>query len=333
MVVRSWKGWGRLRCAAVVSCLGVALAGCVGTDAPNDERDGFTPFEPDEGSDMDAAGDMDPPEMDVAGDMDAEPDMDSGDMDPPDMAPDMDPGVCRPNADLEITRDEVPIILGARATFRVALDAPVDTAGQPGEGDGRAWDLSAMLDGDQTITVEARAPGDFWFSEEFPDASYVTRLSETTTNLGIFRVTDSQLLLLGIASPTDGFTGTELTYDPPVVVLDFPLTVGKSWRTESSVSGTFNGAFVNLDEDYSVSVDAFGSLETPFGTFEQVLRIRTELDRSNSPFIDPFGFLDITTRTFSFVTECFGTVASVVSENDESEVEFTQAAEVRRLTP
>ena len=38
-------------------------------------------------------------------------------------------------------------------------------------------------------------------------------------------------------------------------------------------------------------------------------------------------------RTFVFMTDCFTTVARIVSNNFEASAEFTTAAEVQRLSP
>jgi hypothetical protein len=45
------------------------------------------------------------------------------------------------------------------------------------------------------------------------------------------------------------------------------------------------------------------------------------------------GFTTTRLRTYIFVTECFGSVATITSEDNEADVEFTTAKEVRRLTP
>ena len=37
--------------------------------------------------------------------------------------------------------------------------------------------------------------------------------------------------------------------------------------------------------------------------------------------------------TVAFVGECIGTVATIVSQDNESDVEFDTASEVRRLAP
>ena len=57
-----------------------------------------------------------------------------------------------------------------------------------------------------------------------------------------------------------------------------------------------------------------------------MLRVRVTLVRT-------VGVIPTTTRSFLFVSECFGTVASITSGDGESRAEFTRAAEVRRLAP
>lgn len=311
-------------------CVALATGACITTDDPPPrDGDGFTDYQPD----MDADPSPDTPEDArdqgaPSGDMPEGPDMPGSE--DPDMpgGPDMGPRVCQPNYDGRITRQEVPLREGLYATFEVALDATVDTAGEPLEGgaDGeRSWDLTGDLNRDERVLVETLDPTGRWFSTDFPEASYVTRLSQEHDLLGVFELTDDALLLLGVVSPEEGFDVTNLEYDPPVVVLDFPLEEGKSWSTDASVSGTAQGVLTIGSEEYTSQVDASGELVTPYGTFP-VLRVRTELDRQvNLWFTSEI-------RTYAFVSECFGSVATIRSKDNEDEVEFTEAAEVRRLT-
>lgn len=304
-------------CACVI-----LAAGCVETDTPEDQDTGFVPFEPDQ-SMPDASADMMAP--DVAGDLggaDASPDIDQG----LDMRPDMnDPRVCLPNNDGVITRAEVPLAAGLSATYSVASGVMFDTAGLDA-GDGTLiWDVSGDFPGDSRVIVEAGAPTGRWFSPDFPQATYVTPLSTSSDLFGIFAINPESLGLLGVASPAEGFTATKLTYAPSVKVLDFPVEMGKSWSDDAEVTGTVNGVLSVYNESYTSQVDARGTLKTSYGDFD-VLRIRVELERT-------VGFLPPTTvRTYLFVSECFGTVGTVVSQDNEAAVEFTQAAELRRLS-
>jgi hypothetical protein len=248
-----------------------------------------------------------------------------------DAAPDAEPirdgmpGGCTPDHDGTIARDELPLVAGRTATFRVALDAPVDTAGQI-DGDGqRTWNLSAAIPGDEDRATELLSPTGAWWQELFPTASYATTLSAEADLLGVFELNDTSLRLLGVVSPTAGTYRTELTYDPPVDVLVLPLAPSATWNVDTTVSGLAQGVASYYTESYESRVDALGTLTTPYGEFP-VSRVAVDLTRQVGA-----GF--VTKKTFAFVAECYSTIASVVSQDYETDAEFTDAAEVRRLAP
>jgi hypothetical protein len=173
--------------------------------------------------------------------------------------------------------------------------------------------------------LELADPSGEWFADVFPDATYYTPLSAASDLLGVFQATEDSLLLLGVVSPEDGLFRTEIEYDPPVTILDFPLEEGKTWTVDSNVSGLYDGVVSVYDEVYEFEVDANGVLMTDFGNF-QVLRVRSTMDRT-------VGILNYVFRSFAFVTECYGTVATIAAQEDETEVEFTDVAELKRIAP
>jgi hypothetical protein len=232
---------------------------------------------------------------------------------------------CLPNDDDMIERAEVPVVPGLHAVFRIAEGATVDTAGTTDGNGVHQWDLTAALSGDHRVEVTTDSPMGQWFSPDFPDATYVSKLSDSSDLLGVFKVTDTSLELLGVVSPSDGPSKTELTYNPPVDTLDFPITAGKQWNTDAVVTGLTMGLLSNFSESYQSTADFAGELATPYGRFH-VLRIRTVLTRT-------VGFQVTVIRTDLFATDCFGSVATIVSQDNEPNDEFTSAAEVRRLSP
>ncbi len=234
-------------------------------------------------------------------------------------------GLCVPSRDGIIQREEVPLRAGLRATFRVATDVAFDTAGEALDGDRRRWDMSGAFEGDADTLVETKDPSGEWYAEDFPGATYVTRLSADADLLGVFEVKPTALELMGVVSPADGFDRTRLTNDPAVPALRFPLELGDSWSTDASVSGLASGVVSAYSEDYASEVDRAGELITPFGTFE-VLRVRTELTRT-------VGLLTTRIVSFAFVSECFGTVATVRGNDDDTGSELSSVAELRRLAP
>ena len=236
-----------------------------------------------------------------------------------------DGGFCVPNNDGTIVREEVPMLAGLHANFEIAENVTVDSAGVMNANGTRSWDLSGALSGDHTVLITTDAPTGQWFSAQFTSATYTTKLSDTAPLLGMFEGTSAALLLLGVVSPTSGTGQTELTYNPPANALGVPMSLGTTWSSNSNVTGTAEGLVADYFELYTSKVDAQGTLKVPYGTFN-VLRVQTTLTRT-------LGGVATITRSFAFVAECFGPIASLTSQTDEAQVEFTNAAEARRLTP
>lgn len=256
--------------------------------------------------------------------------VDAGEMDAGTDAGQVDSGMpvgCQPNHDGVIERSEVVFQPGLHATFKVSGATTFSTAGT----DGGHWDFTGNLTGDASRLVETRAVQGQWFEADYPDAGYVAELGQGSDLLGVFAATSDALYLQGVVSPADGLTSTRVFYTPWVKVLKFPLAQGDSWSTDTSVTGRYNGAVIGFalpvqSELYEMNVDRRGDAVTPYATFD-VLRVRTKMTRSLA-FVP-----SIIIRSYSWNTECFGTVASVSSTNNETSTEFTSATEVRRLSP
>lgn len=242
--------------------------------------------------------------------------------------PDANPGVCSPNQDGIIEQSELPFAVGLQTKYSTAVDATVNTAGTVLDDGTRAWDFTDVGTAGALEIVEARSVGEQWFGPSYPQGDYAAKLSFTEDLLGIFIIDEGSIDLIGIASEEDGLLKTELDYDPSVSALRFPLEVGESWEIETTVTGTLNGVpTAPYLETYTYTVDARGEVTVPFGTFD-ALRIAIELDQKNL-----VGISFNQSRQFVFVSECFGTVASMRSESFEDAIEFTSATEVRRLSP
>lgn len=235
-------------------------------------------------------------------------------------------GACVPNHDGVVARAEVLLQPGLTATWQAASAVTVDMAGQVQAKGDRLWNLTGPYPGDHPYPVATLAVDKAWYGAQFPGATYAARMSEQTDLLGVFEVTDKALLLRGVVSPTEGLFQTRLTYAPPVQVLAFPLQMGSAWTVKTTVSGTAKGVLVLANttaEAYTFHVGAHGTLQTAFGAFP-VLRLGVVLEQT-------IGFSTTVKRSFLFVSECYGTVASVDAEDGEKQAEFTKAAQVRRF--
>ncbi len=329
------NGWQYLFPLLVVAAL---VAGCasdgddqrvltdyedVGADAAAD-ADGSDAGDPDTGTDaaLDAGDDAD-----TGGDV--EEDADAGNDD-----------VCQPVGDGKIRRSEFQYDTGFSIPYEFAVDVAVDIDGQDDNGT-TVWDFEDFDDDDFTEELELRDPADYWFGDEFPDADYAVDISVQADELGVYEVTDDALLLVGLATPhgpDDDDPHTHIEYDPPIEALSFPLEESKSWGGDVSADGDYAEVtgYTGHDESYEVEVDAAGELITPYGTFD-VLRVYTVREHPTSDVFDPCWYniylsCDIESRVVSYVTECFGTVARVLSHEDEPDHSFDEAAEVMRLS-
>lgn len=224
-----------------------------------------------------------------------------------------------------VTSAQYPVGPNLAATFEIAEDAGFDSTGVPQGDGGFLWDMAGKLGNNHAVLVQTLAPSSEWFGGNYPAASYAVTLSDTATDLGIFSTSAGAISLLGVASPSGGAGDTELTYNPPVAILAFPFQIGSAWSTSSDVSGTLEGVPDAIyAEAYSSQVDKWGTVVVPSGTPFPVLRVRTDLTRT-------VGLAVLTQRTYGFVTPCFGTVATLVSQYDEPQVEFSNPSELERL--
>lgn len=243
-----------------------------------------------------------------------------------DVGTDAPSGVCAPNHDGSVSFAELPLIAGRMANFKIATNASFNTAGTAASGGTRHWDLSGSLSNDTTAAVALLSPAGTWWASSFPTATYAATLAAGSDLLGVFHVDANAVTLLGVVSPEAGTFSTKLTYDPAAKILALPVTAAAMWSSTSTVSGTAQGAFVTYSERYASLVDQSGTLTAPYGDFP-VLRVATDLTRTS-------GFTTLLTkRTFAWVAECFGSVATVSSQDFETSAEFSDPAEVRRLAP
>ena len=90
-------------------------------------------------------------------------------------------------------------------------------------------------------------------------------------------------------------------------------------------NGTFRDTPYAGTDVYDVEVPATGRLELPDFAFTEAHQVRIHV--TIYPVV---GFVS-STRQVSFLFECFGEVARATSALNESQENFTTAAEIRRL--
>jgi len=255
---------------------------------------------------------------------------------PPDhqdyLVPDAGQLACLPNLDGQIDANELQAAIGisesllvspAGQTRNVDLTGNVDGAGK------RTWDFSVDDGSDQLATIQAMSLDGKWYASSFPNGQWAAPLDVADTLEGVYTHSDTEVDLLGIAStqPNPSNGQTLYVYDAPVEIYRFPLTPGASWTSVGQVhNGTFDGLPYASTDTYNISVDSAGTLILPDVTFTQAMRVKTTVT------VVPIVGQTVTTQQSSWLFECFGEVARATSQLDETNPDFTTAAEVRRLS-
>jgi hypothetical protein len=232
---------------------------------------------------------------------------------------------CTGNNDGVIDRTELQFPLGLTVKYLTNPVGTTVTVNPDGQmtANGLQWDLTSTQGDAVNLTLQP-IQGQ-WFAASFPDATYVTTSDLASGTLGVFKVTDNALQILGFASPEPN--KTLLVYNAPVDSVRFPIRDGDSYVTGSSVvNGTLNGMPWAETDTYQVSVDALGTAVLPFLTFANTLRVHVQLTQAVA------GGVSVTRIQHLFFHECYGEVGRMVSNPGETNPSFTTASEFRRLT-
>jgi hypothetical protein len=238
---------------------------------------------------------------------------------------------CVPNLDGQIDAAEIQTAFGVPVRYLVSpagVKRPVALAGLTDSAGRRVWQLSEDYADDQVATLVASTLDGKWYRASFPTGQFVAALDLAGSIEGVYSNDGSTLFLLGYASskeaPSEG--KTLVVYTSPIATFRFPLTAGKQWNSVSEVrNATVRGLPYAGRDTYQIRVDASGTLELPDITFTQALRVRTALA------IEPSVGAPVSRRQVGFVFECFGEVARATSKDNESQDDFTESAELRRL--
>jgi hypothetical protein len=232
---------------------------------------------------------------------------------------------CQGDNDGVITAEELPMVAGLSVSYLVNAPGTTVTVNPGGYDDGqggRSWDFSD--EGGQAWSVSLQTVVGTWYESHFASAHYASPLAPGGDTLGVYRVADGAVWLLGYASPDPD--RTLAVYDEPVPLIRFPVTRGMGWTKVSQITdATFDGQPFASTDTYRISVDQRGTVELPYLSLENTLRIQVELTTSLP------GGQTVHRIQYLYLHECWGELARIVSTDGELDPNFTAAAEYRRL--
>jgi hypothetical protein len=139
-------------------------------------------------------------------------------------------------------------------------------------GENQFWDFSDF-DVDQSIETSFGLPSETPFAADYPEADLVGIIPDPSGTTYFFYGFEADgVYTLGLEIPgtlSQPYTDTRKDLQTPLTYLD-----------EYSDIATFTSSSAELvtegESDFSVTVDAYGTVVTPSGTYENVLRLRSE---------------------------------------------------------
>jgi hypothetical protein len=152
-------------------------------------------------------------------------------------------------------------------------------------GPNQVWDFSNLgLDQGWAINFSILAPEDALGHESFPDASFVWLLNEFDA-YNYYQITDDGMQLIGGISGDESFINYKEVFTDPEDALRFPATYGDAYPFSSTADQELGGvAFGMVTRTGNVEFDGYGTIITPYGTFENVLRMKIVSSNSSFPF-------------------------------------------------
>ena len=160
------------------------------------------------------------------------------------------------------------------STLLIANDTLPDVSIVPGPaGANQTWDFSAATP--NTIdTMYTMAPDQTPMADLFPESNYAAYQDGDSIYI-YFNRNDDKVQLIGIGFNSDSAFVPYLKYTPAETLLDFPVNFGDDYTQTYYTDATFESPAPEADSlrmkntivDHT-TVDAFGSLTTPLGTFD-----------------------------------------------------------------
>jgi hypothetical protein len=202
------------------------------------------------------------------------------------------------NAQISITSDDMP---NTGDAIRMSNNVTTGGIDYTQTGENYTWDFSTLFPLTQTVDTFASVSSVPFLYQLVFFPNIVANLAKPMTNFDLIPgldVTDPYLFYMNTNSNYKdvGFAVTftsiplPIKYDEPDILYDFPMNYG---NVDSSYSGfelgLANLGYAGIDRKRVNTVDGWGTLITPYGTFD-ALRLKSHVFETDTIYIDSIGF-------------------------------------------
>ncbi len=194
---------------------------------------------------------------------------------------------------ITLTRDDMPNV---GDTIRLSSALSTGSVDHKLTGENHYWDFSSLVPVAQQVdTFVSVSSTPFLYRIVFTASVATIARPEpgvdiipgypVTDVFTYFKESDERFQEAGVALTLPGLP-LPVKYDEPDVLYTFPVSFGNVDSCHAGVESEFPGLYyLKIDRDRRNFVDGWGTLATPFGTFD-VLRLKSEVNETDTVYID-----------------------------------------------
>lgn len=213
--------------------------------------------------------------------------------------------VCTLHGQPTITSDFLPEI-GDMILNVVGKDVDLIEPGESGAN--IFWDYSNVKKDEKVpnVVFEYVAPSESTFADLYPDATLAVAPRDIYSDsmpVTFYHASDERFELLGSSKPM-----VSHIYTVPRVFMMFPFSVGDSFEEDFETVNEINGLMSVTYGNVLVEADAYGTITTPQGTFDDVVRIKYTTNRIDSTGFasDNYTLLEQMIENYVWLKNTFG---------------------------
>ncbi len=195
-------------------------------------------------------------------------------------------------------------------------------------GGNQTWDYRTQVISGENFTTDYVLPQTTPYAAQFPQANFTQKVTFQDASAGTAylysTVTASTWRLLGLAGESQD---TTFVLEQEDEIAPLPLQFNRAWTVTSADTFDFPPAVIINKSVSERTVDAWGTIRLPLGDVS-CLRIRSNDTDISLTYFNGMLFLSDTSTSINYlwVTKEHGAVASVISQANETNPNFTEAS-------
>ena len=153
-------------------------------------------------------------------------------------------------------------------------------------GGNQSWNFSD-INPTSSNTVTVVSPGSTPFAGVFTESTHSFHYTGSSELYSYAEVNASGFLNDGIGVDPGGVDETVIHYTNPVKLMQYPFSFNNTYTdTYFAVYSMTEGMVIHENGTIAVNADAWGSITTPAGTYNNTLRVKEERNYTDSIFMD-----------------------------------------------